>query len=224
MEQADKDRFSGLIASLCAVFRQEMSAPMLTGYWVGLEDLPFEMVEKAATRCMKACTFMPTIHEIRHHAGPRSLEERAELAWRWLLATVRQFGYNANIRFKDVAITEAVERMGGWENITGRKSDDLLIFGRKEFLGAYKSWLSNATAYEQTMTPRTMLGAHGGGDVLTIKAPYLEPGAIGLPESEDSLVLPPGEDEPKKLDSGDESPHADRIIDAVSDYMDGKQK
>jgi hypothetical protein len=63
-----RDEVSRLLAVMRATFPQtKITDPeaMLTGYHLGLRNVPYDDAQEAVAQCIETCTFMPTVAEIR---------------------------------------------------------------------------------------------------------------------------------------------------------------
>ena len=109
----DVDRFRSAIGGMAVTFRQEASEILFDGYWMGLADLPIEVVERAVVQAIRECKFMPTVAELRESAGQIRPEQRATVAWSVLQDASRDNGYSTVV-FDDPILTATVRRMGGW--------------------------------------------------------------------------------------------------------------
>jgi hypothetical protein len=68
MRDADRKPFAVVIQGLAAAFRVEASTALQMAYWVGLEDLDLEDVQRAALAGLKSCEFFPTVAKLRQLA------------------------------------------------------------------------------------------------------------------------------------------------------------
>jgi len=64
-KSSDGERFTILIQAMAATFRADVTPALLEGYWMGLEDVPIERVERAVRRGIKECEFMPAAFKLR---------------------------------------------------------------------------------------------------------------------------------------------------------------
>ena len=133
-ERAD---FVEVVCALAATCRQEASEAMLTGYWMGLEDLPLAAVRRAAVRAMRERKFMPTVAELRELCGEITPADRAAIAWQAVVDANRRHGYGASVNFDDPAINATVRNLGGWEAFTERVETEE-TWARKDFERVYQ--------------------------------------------------------------------------------------
>lgn len=186
MNEGDRQKFVTTLGAVAAAFRQELSTPMIEGYWLGLSDMTLEGFAAACQKCIRTCRFMPSAAELREHSGGLSIEMRVELAWSSLLGAIRSYGWNRSVQFDDPCIPAVVDRMGGWQRVSGLPSDELLKWTRKEFAVAYKAHALNMGQDERTSA--VLVGAHSEADeyVARIPATYLAADqlAIGAGDTE----------------------------------------
>lgn len=171
----DGDRFAELIGSMAETYRRDLTAGLVEGYWLALRDLPLAAVERGAEMCLRECQFMPAPVEIRERSGAAG-SDQAEQAWEALLGAIRKTA-GEDVTFEDGAIALIVGRMGGWEHVTGLSSEELLKWGRKEFLGLYRSHVRQGGPVEPTTVHGWLAAGSPKGCTghLRIRAPYLEP-------------------------------------------------
>ena len=77
----DEREFAKTLTALAATFRQESSAALIQGYWMGLADLNLTDIQKAAAKAIRSSKFMPTPCELRELAGTLIPANRAVHAW-----------------------------------------------------------------------------------------------------------------------------------------------
>lgn len=170
MDKRDRETFVGLMNGLCAAFDKEPTEGLLTAYWLALAELPLADVERGIATCIKTCQFMPKPVEVRERSGLVPLQARSELAWDSVVAAIRRYGWNRSVLFEDPAIPPVLERMGGWERITGLSSEELHKWARKDFLVAYESQMRNSSVDEDDSF--VLHGAHDGDVAALIPAGY----------------------------------------------------
>lgn len=175
MQTADRPRFARLLGAVAEAFRRDVTEALVEGYWLALRDLPIAAVERGAEMCLRECQFMPAPVEIRERSGVAG-SDQAEQAWEALLGAIRRTA-GEDVTFEDGAIALIVGRMGGWEHVTGLPSEELLKWGRKEFLGLYRAHVRQGGPVEAATVPG-WLGAgspKGCASHLRVPATYLEP-------------------------------------------------
>ncbi len=137
MDKTDKQQFATALSGMAEIFRSDLSAIALEGYWSALNDLPLASFQKGVESCLRSCKFMPAPAEIRSHSAGEP-KAKAVGAWETVIAAIRAHGGWASVIFDDRAITNAVLSLGGWKHLTGLGGDALHVWARKEFLNAYR--------------------------------------------------------------------------------------
>lgn len=163
-----------LLGALAEAFQREPTKALVQAYWLALKDLPIDAVEHGAFGALRECRFMPKPVEIRERIHGADAGLIAEGAWSCLLGAIRATA-GADITFEDGAIGRIVERMGGWEYVSGLESEELLKWTRQEFLRLYASDLRHGADH----SPHTVHGwlasgsPHGCQDRSLVGAPHL---------------------------------------------------
>lgn len=65
MRETDKPKLIALLTILGEAFRQSVSEVTLQAYWMGLADLPADLLGKAVQRAIRQCKFFPSVAELR---------------------------------------------------------------------------------------------------------------------------------------------------------------
>lgn len=150
--RCDLCRFRNAIAGMALTFRQTTPEALYDGYWMGLEDLSVEAVERAVTRAIRRCKFMPTVVELRQLSGEMTIEARAVKAWDAFNRAVSSHGYYHDVDFDDRVINATVRNLGGWEavcSIEGAKEWDVWL--RKRFIETYQVLADSGISPEAAM-------------------------------------------------------------------------
>lgn len=137
MNKSDKEQFATALSGMAEIFRSDLSAVALGGYWSALNDLTVAAFRKGVESCLRSCRFMPAPAEIRSHSAGEP-KAKAVGAWETVIGAIRSHGGWASVIFDDRAITNAVLSLGGWKHLTGLGGDALHVWARKEFLNAYR--------------------------------------------------------------------------------------
>lgn len=135
--------FVNAITGLAATFNREPTEALLAGYWMGLQDLDQNSIERACARAMLECKFMPVVRDLRELAGMLSPEQRAIKAWEAFASAVQRLGYYRSPDFDDPVINATVRNMGGWEAVCIKASDngeEFEKFGRRDFERIYVAY------------------------------------------------------------------------------------
>ncbi len=141
MTPNDKPKFLEIIMALVATCRAEVSEALLTGYWLGLEDLHLADVQRSAVVAMRTSKFMPTVAELREIAGSGqlTLADRAQKAWVAFESAVMRIGSYRSVCFDDPIVNAVVRSLGGWVGCCQRPESEFDTFLRKDFIAAYQS-------------------------------------------------------------------------------------
>lgn len=134
MESTERPRFVVAMNAMAATFQRPMTEAGLTGYWMGLSDLPLAAVEKAVQAAMRTRKFMPVVADLRELAGHGeiALEDRASICWLVFTKAMRQHGYYHSVDFDDAGVNFAVRCIGAWD-----EDFELTNYTEKRFRDAY---------------------------------------------------------------------------------------
>lgn len=85
MNNQDRENFMGLIEALCGTHGRHMTSGIAQGFWIALEDLPWEIVEDGIHAAIREAKEFPSAQSIRQSIiesadGHMSPEE----AWAWV--------------------------------------------------------------------------------------------------------------------------------------------
>jgi hypothetical protein len=137
--KADEQAFSVLVMAMGEVFSDPVSPERFELYAKALEDLPYEAVAAAATTHIRTGRWFPKPAEIRELIEG-AMEDRAELAWSWLLREVHRIGGWGAPAWPDAATQHATEGLfGGWRALCERlpaEGPELLGY-RKQFIAGF---------------------------------------------------------------------------------------
>lgn len=111
MVESEREQFGTLIQAMAATFRRECDEPMVLGYWLGLSDLPINLIAQAVGRAIRECKFCPSVFELRELAGCVTKRTRAVLAWQTAVASL---DYYRTVDFEDRRINAVIHALGGW--------------------------------------------------------------------------------------------------------------
>lgn len=153
----DRERFVMLLTACAETFGRAMSEAMLEGYWIGLNDLPLESVERAVEHGIRSSKFMPSVAELRDLSGAQSVEDRALIAFTALKRAVSNVGHYRSIQFDDPAITATIRALGGWDRVTGLESEEFNKWFRKDFERTYAVFCRRGVSAEEA---QPLLGFH----------------------------------------------------------------
>lgn len=170
MEKSRNERTEAIYAAvtmLAEVFGRKISEPMLRGYAIGLSDIPPEALRGSLERSIRECDRMPTVAEIRSHAGcgePESASERAIIAWGHVQRTTRLGSYRS-VTFDDPAINAAIRNLGGWPEILAKPATEFDTWIRKDFCRIYEAIVRSGHLDEHEARPLPGIGDDQGSTV-----------------------------------------------------------
>lgn len=72
MVEGERQAFSSLVTRFALNWRQEASFALRENLWLGLSDLPFELVQAAMDRAMRAEEYLPPLAALRSYARPKT--------------------------------------------------------------------------------------------------------------------------------------------------------
>lgn len=144
-----KKTHAHLVTLLCEAFGKTASTAMFEVYRIGLQDLPFEAVERATMVAIRTCKFMPTVAELRELSGEMKASDRALKAWMAFQQAVVHYGAYKSVDFDDPTINATVRALGGWEHVCGMSAAEFDTFLRKNFESVYVSLYSSGVGGEQ---------------------------------------------------------------------------
>jgi hypothetical protein len=122
---SDAERCVGILTALVATFGKEIDEAMLLGYKLGLSDMPPKELEKAVSRAIRECKFLPTVRELRELAGEMPVESRAVIAWGEVRRAISREGGYRTVSFSDGACNAAIRQMGGWARVCQYTTDEI---------------------------------------------------------------------------------------------------
>jgi len=163
MTPDEKPRFLAALSVLGDVFRCDLTAPAIEGYWRALVAFPLDEVEEATQRALETCRHMPRPAELRAliEGDPA---DRAVLAWGGVLRAIRRIGAYDSVRLDDPAATEAIKTLGGWPAVC----QGSCTWTRKDFLAAYEAVVRSQVRLDHATLPGLLEA--GGGQYTTHQA------------------------------------------------------
>lgn len=147
MKDSDRKRFGTVMAAVCETFGQEATTARIMGYWLGLQDMEFGDVERAAAMAIQRCDRMPVPAKLREFIEGSSDEAETQ-AW-LLVERAMPLGAYRHVSFQDVTINAAIRSLGGWPRLFERCRDaDGEKWYRIEFCKAYRAFRSSGVSEE----------------------------------------------------------------------------
>jgi len=147
-----KERLALVVGALAEAYRQTITAATIKGYEMGLDDLPIEVIERAAKTAMRQNKFMPTVVELREAAGEIRPEQRAALVWSVAMRALTQYGPYRAVDFDDPVLNATIRAFGGWPDfdallgqMTSNEAEGIF---RKRFEQTYMALLARGISEE----------------------------------------------------------------------------
>jgi hypothetical protein len=148
MQKTDNEKFVVLIEALAANFGVEATESRQLGFWMGLNDLDIDAVEKAVVRAVSECDRMPTVKTLRELRGETTTAQRAIIAWAAVQKAARSIGSYRSVNFDDPVANATIRNLGGWERLCSLDSEEFEKWARKDFERVYCSMASAALSDE----------------------------------------------------------------------------
>lgn len=148
MSPGDMTPFRLCVTALAATFRAEPTEALLTGWWLGLEDLALADVQRAAATLMRTAKFMPVPRDVRELCGELSPAVQGERSWGKVVDAIQHVGPWQSVHFAgDGGRTDAaIQHLGGWSRVCGATSEELHRHLRRDFLEVYSRLSASAGA------------------------------------------------------------------------------
>ncbi len=117
MTRADMPQLAQILAMLAETFNEPVSELRAEGYYIALEDLEIDRINRGALESLKVCRFFPRPVEIRDLVLGTP-EERAQREWDQLVFEVRRVGYIGEPKILDDITLEIISTTwGGWKRL-----------------------------------------------------------------------------------------------------------
>lgn len=153
MTQADRPRFLAALGALAVATGTPLDEARSRAYWMALDDLPIEAIERAVRSALRSARFFPRPVELREACGDIPPAGRAAIAFEAVRRAIREQGAYRSVAFDDPLVNATVRNLGGWPRLCGQTKDELDKWTRKDFervyaaLAAVPALEPQATAY-----------------------------------------------------------------------------
>lgn len=179
----DRERFAMAINVLATAFERELDEPLLEAYWMALDDLPIDVIERAVKRSIRELEYFPKPAQLRKLEAPMKAEHRAVVAWRVVSKTAASTGAYASVSFDDPVTNATIRNMGGWHWLCERPAKDFDVWVRKDFERIYRALYESGVNGDSCKhlpgrTERDNIGS--GPEVVTV--------SVGLPAPQLKLL------------------------------------
>lgn len=133
---------------LASTFNRELDEAGLTGYMMGMEDIPVSCIRTAVSRAIREQKFMPSVAELRRLAGEMDSEARAITAWACVRDQIAKVGGYRSITFTDAAINATIRQLGGWVHLCEQTTDTLDKTISHQFRKSYQALVQYGVSEE----------------------------------------------------------------------------
>lgn len=144
----DKEKFRDGMLMLAATFGKTADKHLLAAYWIGLDGLSDQAVQRAFDRAVKECKFMPKPAELRELGGVLSTAAQAALAFEDVERALRVCGYYRSPDFEDACINATIRNLGGWLRVCELEPEEFDKWFRKDFERVYGYFLERGVGHE----------------------------------------------------------------------------
>jgi hypothetical protein len=157
MTESDFDEFTGLVSSVMAFYRQDVSEFAFSVWWEACKGYDLDGVRRAFNAHAvdaDAGMFAPKPADVARQLQGRVLD-RALMAWSRVHAATQRIGAYVSVDFGDPIIHAAIVDLGGWPALC-RLPIDALPFTQKRFCDAFRAH----TGLGAADAPRYLSGEH----------------------------------------------------------------
>ena len=145
MSKETKLRFAATIEQLGVIYQTEITDLLLRAYWLALEDVPIDDLEREAASHITLSKFFPKPCELRGE----DTEADAVRAWDSAIAAIHMHGAYRHVDFDDAVVNAVIRYMGGWPEFCYFDPSDEQ-WRRKEFITTYRALARTGLSEEQT--------------------------------------------------------------------------
>ena len=178
-----EERFVRAMNILAAAFDKEIDEATLESYWMALEDMGIDSIERATKAAVQNLEFFPRPAHLRRSQDSMGAEARAIIAWQSVVKSIATVGQYASIDFDDPITNATIRNLGGWYWLCKQPEKDVKVWIRKGFEKIYVSLAGSGVTAESTAY---LPGIHER-DNLDV-APEITKVFTGLPESKVKLL------------------------------------
>ena len=162
-KEKKKDAILAFLSYLVVIHPDhEMSDNLLKAYEFALDDYSFDQVTKALKVVMTSEKFWPTPAHIiiaMTEKKNEKIECNAAGAWATVLDTMSRVGMYQTPKFADKAIPEAINLLGGWQQVCQSNKKEL-HFLKKNFYEEYRAAVRRG--WKTAGVERSIQGGHAG--------------------------------------------------------------
>ena len=140
---SNRERFARAMNVLSAAFDKEIDEATLESYWMALEDMPIEDIERACKHAIQNLEFFPRPAHLRRSQAPMDPTSRAIVAWQSVVRTIATVGQYASVDFDDKLTNATIRNLGGWYWLCQQPEKEVKVWIRKNFEKIYASLASS---------------------------------------------------------------------------------
>lgn len=145
MSKEHKLRFAAIIEQLGVVYQADITDLLLRAYWLALEDVPIDDLERSAAAHIALQKWFPKPCELR----AVDAECDAVRAWDAAVLAIHRHGMYRHVDFQDTVINAVVRHLGGWPDFCAYDPAEEQ-WRRKEFIATYRSLARGGLSQEQS--------------------------------------------------------------------------
>jgi len=145
-----KEMIIKYITVLSEMHNKKPSEALQMIYIKVLQGFEYKQLEAAFDSIVKTAKFFPKPVEIINLITGGQ-EDRSLTAWYKVSTAIKKHGHYSTIDFGDPLIVRAITLLGGWSQICGTNSDDM-VWVQKEFERVYKNLIASKYSGKETLT------------------------------------------------------------------------
>tara|TARA_R110000744_G_scaffold259191_1_gene374360 strand:- start:153 stop:830 length:678 start_codon:yes stop_codon:yes gene_type:complete len=146
----DGERFARAMNVLAAAFDKEIDEATLEAYWMALEDMDIEGIERACKHAIQNLEFFPRPAHLRRSQDTMDPSSRAIIAWQAVVRAIATVGQYASVDFDDKLTNATVRNLGGWYWLCQQPEKEVKVWVRKGFEKIYIALAGAGVTSEST--------------------------------------------------------------------------
>ena len=146
----DGERFARAMNVLAAAFDKEIDEATLEAYWMALEDMDIEGIERACKHAIQNLEFFPRPAHLRRSQADMDPASRAIIAWQAVVRAVATVGQYASVDFDDRLTNATIRNLGGWHWLCQQPEKEVKVWIRKNFEKIYTSLAESGVTGDST--------------------------------------------------------------------------
>jgi len=145
---SDRERFARAMNVLSAAFDKEIDEATLESYWMALEDMDIEGIERACKHAIQNLEFFPRPAHLRRSQADMDPSARAIIAWQAVVRAVATIGQYSSVDFDDKLTNATVRNLGGWYWLCQQPEKEVKVWVRKNFEKIYVAMAGSGVTAE----------------------------------------------------------------------------